>query len=309
MKLCRIASVVIFLSTLCQGTVFGQASGGLTFNGTNQYVDFGSATNLGSITFTLETWFNWTGLGSTASTGGGGVQAIPLIAKLLAEADGSNQDGNYFIGIRPTDRVLVADFEEGATGASPGLNHAVAGVTPVTTNIWHHAAVTYDGSSWSIYLDGVLDATLFVGQPPRWDSIQHAALASALNSAGSASGFFSGTLDEVRIWNYARSSSQIASNLSRTIASAPGLLGRWSLDEGTGTVANDSSGNGVNGTLVNGPLWTQGYSFAVPPSVTLTNPVDGAVFFPPATLTLQASASDTDGSVVLVEFYAGTTKL
>src|SRR5204862_2961001 len=45
------------------------------------------------------------------------------------------------------------------------------------------------------------------------------------------------------------------------------------------------------------------------PSVSLTNPVDGAVFFQPVTLTLQASASDTDGSVVRVEFYAGTTKL
>lgn len=35
-----------------------------------------------------------------------------------------------------------------------------------------------------------------------------------------------------------------------------GLVGYWRLDESGGTVANDSSGNGLHGTLVNGPVWT-----------------------------------------------------
>lgn len=35
-----------------------------------------------------------------------------------------------------------------------------------------------------------------------------------------------------------------------------GLMAHWALDEGTGTVATDSSGNGNTGTLVNGPTWT-----------------------------------------------------
>jgi hypothetical protein len=34
-----------------------------------------------------------------------------------------------------------------------------------------------------------------------------------------------------------------------------GLVGYWSFDDGTGTIASDSSGNGNNGTLVNGPTW------------------------------------------------------
>ena len=37
-----------------------------------------------------------------------------------------------------------------------------------------------------------------------------------------------------------------------------GLVGYWSLDEGNGQTANDSSGNGNNGTLTNGPKWTTG---------------------------------------------------
>ncbi len=37
-----------------------------------------------------------------------------------------------------------------------------------------------------------------------------------------------------------------------------GLVGWWSFDEGTGTVAIDSSGNGHDGTLVDGPTWIDG---------------------------------------------------
>src|SRR5439155_26862278 len=97
--------------------------------------------------------------------------------------------------------------------------------------------------------------------------------------------------------------------MSRTTCSAPGLLGRWSPDETSGTVAADSSGAGPNGTLFNGPVWTTGYPFSSPPSVTLTNPAAGATFFMPVNINLGASASDVDGFVAKVEFYAGANKL
>jgi len=37
-----------------------------------------------------------------------------------------------------------------------------------------------------------------------------------------------------------------------------GLVGYWTFDEGSGTTANDSSGNGNTGTLVNNPTWLTG---------------------------------------------------
>ena len=43
------------------------------------------------------------------------------------------------------------------------------------------------------------------------------------------------------------------------------------------------------------------------PAVSLTGPANGATFTAPATITLTATASDTDGTVTTVEFYAGTT--
>src|SRR5439155_1007442 len=88
---------------------------------------------------------------------------------------------------------LVADFEEGAGQPSPGLNHPVAGATIVTSNVWHHAAATYDGTTWRLFLDGNQDGTLVVSRSPRSDSIQHAGLATAMDSTGTAPGLGTAT--------------------------------------------------------------------------------------------------------------------
>ncbi|MFA5386522.1 MAG: LamG-like jellyroll fold domain-containing protein [Candidatus Paceibacterota bacterium] len=51
----------------------------------------------------------------------------------------------------------------------------------------------------------------------------------------------------------------IGSNLSLSpITNTSGLVGYWKLDEGTGTVASDSSGNNNACTLTSGPTWITG---------------------------------------------------
>jgi concanavalin A-like lectin/glucanase superfamily protein/Big-like domain-containing protein/K319-like protein len=241
----------------------GQASfagTALQFNGSSQYVTFGAAQpGLGASTFTLECWFKRMGAGVATSTGSGGVTAVPLVTKGRAEAEGSNVDMNYFLGIDGTTGKLVADFEEGpSTGGTLGLNHPVSGNTVVTSSVWHHAAATYDGQTWKLYLDGVLDGTLTlaVPRPPRSDSIQHAGLATALNSTGVAAGFFQGVLDEARIWNVARSQADIQSTMNQEITTVPtGLLGRWGMNEGSGLTVYNTVAGAVNGTAIGGPTW------------------------------------------------------
>src|SRR5690349_18273028 len=249
----------LFAAGASRVSAAGAPDFGLSLNGSSQYATFGAAPGLGASQFTLELWFRRTGAGVGTSTGTGGIaSAIPLITKGRAEAENSNVDMNYFLGIDATSGRLVADFEEGATGASPGLNHPVTGTTAVTQNVWHHAAATYDGSSWRLYLDGVLDGTLSVGQPPRADSIQHAAIGSALTSTGAAAGFFQGQVDEVRIWNVARSAGELAGSRFDELTSGTGLIGRYGLNEGSGSSVGTSVGS-VNGTTVAGPTWVAGF--------------------------------------------------
>jgi len=281
---------------------------GLRFTGTSGYVTFGNNAALGLPAFTIETWFRRDGAGATASTGSGGVTAIPLVTKGYAEADGSNVDMNYFLGLRGTDGVLVADFEEGAGGATPGLNHPVIGVTPIAAGSgWRHAAATYDGVTWRLYLDGNLEATLAVGQPPQSASIQHAGLGTALNSTGVTSGAFAGALDETRVWNLARTQAEIQGAINTPIPGAqPGLVARWGMNEATGGTIASSAGTPVSGTLTgSGVGWTDGAPF----NITSTPPAAPSGTFAAALDhdRVQVSWTDASGDETSFEIERSTT--
>lgn len=276
-------------------------SGGLYFNGVNEYAALGDATPLKLSTFTLETWFRRVGEGVPATTGVGGVTAAPLITKGREQADQSNLDLNYFLGIR-ADGVLVADFED----SNLGINVPVIGSTEVPLDEWHHVAATFDGTTWKLYLDGNLEATRdAAGLVPRADSIQHAAIATAMNSNGVPAGYFNGYLDEVRIWNGARSQSQLRASLNFEIASDTGLVARWAMTEGSGSLITSTAAGSLAGNLVNAPFWSAGQTFTnnVKPDVAITSPAGGTRYLVGAPILIQASANDPDGSIQQVEFF------
>lgn len=286
-------------------------TGGLFFDGADDYVTFGNNSALGLAQFTLECWFRRDGTGVSSSSGSGGVSVVPLISKGRGENDSATFNCNYLFGIRASDNVLAADFEEGPGGGDVGLNHPVAGTTPITSGVWHHAAATYDGTTWRLYLDGNLEATLVVGQPPAFDTIQHAAIGAALNSTGTREGGFLGAIDEVRVWNVARTGTEIAGTKDSSIVSSTGLVARFGMDESTGTTLSSTSVTAINGTLTNGPVWVDGKTLAtnVLPTVVITQPASGITVNPGDDVSFEATASDLDGTVTKVEFYDGGTKI
>ena len=239
-----------------------------------------------------------------AQAASGIADAIPLVTKGRGEADSpANLNMNYFLGIDADTGTLIADFEDAATGG----NHPVSGTAVITSNVWHHVAVTYSSPTWNLYLDGALDRTLTLGGTftPEASSIQHAGVGTAMNSSGSAAGFFDGIIDEARIWNVARSQTQIQASKNLEIGSpTAGLRGRWGFNEGSGTNAPDSSGRGITGTLVGGAAWAPGFVPPVgPPTVSLDSPSDGAIGTTTSP-TLAVTGTDPDGGLpVDVQFF------
>ena len=70
---------------------------------------------------------------------------------------------------------------------------------------------------------------------------------------------YNGALDEIRIWNVARSQGQIQSQMFFELnGSEPGLVGCWKLNEGFGTTAADNSPLGNTAIMYNGPTWVSG---------------------------------------------------
>jgi hypothetical protein len=295
--------------TWTTGTPFS-FTGGLQLNGSSQYVTMGASPGLRSPQFTLELWFRRTAAGVGIDTGNGGIaSAIPLITKGRAESETAAADINYFFGIDATSGRLVADFEESAAGASPSLNHPITGNTVVTSNVWHHAAATYDGTTWRLYLDGAADGSLVVGQPANTAVTSPTAIGSSLQSSGlpaTAGGFFAGQIDEARLWTTARSQGQIQATMNSAVSAAPGLVGSWHLDDGAGTSAIDTSGSGNTGTTVNSPAWTSGMLLGAAPA-NQAPVVDSVVMDQSSprtndTLTATVAAHDPDGDALTTSY-------
>jgi len=65
----------------------------------------------------------------------------------------------------------------------------------------------------------------------------------------------------------------------------------------------------VNKEVIPGTQLYPPISSNIPPNVVLTSPATGAVFVATSTVNLSADASDLDGAIIRVDFYAGATKV
>ena len=85
--------------------------------------------------------------------------------------------------------------------------------------------------------------------------------------------YFEGVLDEVRLWNTARSQAEIEADMYLALTGdEDGLVGYWPLDQGARAVAPDLTGANVHGTLEDGVYWSEA---AAPLTVDATTDIDG----------------------------------
>jgi hypothetical protein len=114
----------------------------------------------------------------------------------------------------------------------------------ITQEEWFHLAATYDGMQLKAFVNGVDKGT----------KKMTAALATTMTplTAGGANAryFFSGSIDELRVWNVARTGAEIQATMSiRLTGHEPGLIGYWRFDEASGTAAKDATSSGNDATL------------------------------------------------------------
>ena len=144
-------------------------------------------------------------------------------------------------------------YESGGlhAGASPtSVNDALGYTWAPVLGAWHHVAFTFERATLAqaLYVDGALVASGTAPSAPTYDA--HPFYIGADVDNGGANGFFNGQIDEVRIWTSVRRIEDIGGDLRTcTPGSFTGLGGYWPLDEGSGQLAADVSGNANNGQL------------------------------------------------------------
>lgn len=139
-----------------------------------------------------------------------------------------------------------------------GENNDYQGSISVSDDQWHHVAVTYDGTDLFIYVDGVLDISA----------------STSLNTTGTilrigqravpeTGEYFAGTVDELRIWNTARTALELNSDKDHSVAAnSAGLVSYFKMDEGSNEVTKDEVSNNDVSIQDGTASWTNGAVFS-----------------------------------------------
>ena len=122
-----------------------------------------------------------------------------------------------------------------------GCEAAYSDSRDLQLNQWQHLASTYDGSSIAIYRNGTL-----VANSPHSG---HVGVGEYI-LFGIWDTSFCGLIDEVRLWDVARSQARIQSDMVRVLrGDEPGLVGYWRFNEGSGQEVHDLAGYDNYGRL------------------------------------------------------------
>ena len=138
---------------------------------------------------------------------------------------------------------ISADLSNGTTSSRGGITSADA----LPLGAWTHVAATYDSAILRLYLNGSVVAQSNVSKVVTPSSPNAPfSIGEGISPDGRSSlSSFMGLISQARLWRVARSPEQIQQGMKEGIPSnRTGLVGNWLLDEGSGAVAKDSSGNG-----------------------------------------------------------------
>src|SRR3954469_12091650 len=114
---------------------------------------------------------------------------------------------------------------------------------------WHHFAASFDDPHklLKLYIDGQLAGTATTTASISYTGLGANTVIGRQGNAGTTNDF-TGVIDEVRVYSYAISAAEVAQLY--------GLIGRWPLNETSGTIARDSTIFGRDGALTGAAGWS-----------------------------------------------------
>lgn len=215
----------------------------VNFDGVDDNINFKNQFSLDSGHFSIEAWVK-----SNATNG----NTQTIVSKHLSP----NATDGY--DLRLVNNLISFNWN----------NTSIVAAHAIDTNRWYHIAVTFDGTNYKLYIDGILDKTTS-GTNPTSNSVDFIIGAMSQNTY-TPYNYYNGWIDELRIWNTELTENQIRQMMNQEIINDgntvkgviipknisglnwTNLAGYYQMNQAS-DVSNgylvDKSGNSINGKL------------------------------------------------------------
>ena len=194
----------------------------LDFDGVNDYAQ--ASNEITAYPFTLECWVKFDVVGTAQN--------------IVAISDSTINSKAFQLRKNTSNNIVLR---------SQGFI-TTTGTSTVPANTWVHVAGVFEtDTNKMLYVNGVLEATQTSNVVFNTSSDQ---VVFGIASSFTISDPLNGKLSDVRVWNTARTATEILDNYNkRLIGNETGLVGYWKLSEGISAIAKDFTSNANDATI------------------------------------------------------------
>ncbi len=213
----------------------------LVFTGRHSRVDVPYSSDYKTPRFTVELWVY--------------VESLRPFTPLLASTSTNewNTADGYSLKFE-SDKVYL----RAAKASNLAIGYSAPFIPPLRR--WTHLAGTYDGAVGRVYVDGQLLIEK-VDAVPIWYGMRGLVFGAGYHSLWGGESHFQGRMDEIRIWDHARTKVAIQKTMNQELfGNEEGLVGYWNFETPRTTLVEDASSNDNHGLLSGGV----GYIAATP---------------------------------------------
>lgn len=222
----------------------------ISFDGVNDYLDFGNIYDDLELPFTISAWVY---IDNTAD--------LPGPVFTTQDNDPNIYNGFWFF---VSTNSIIFEFGDGLGSDNPAFRKGKIAPVSNMQNRWNHiCGVMRSATSIDIYVNGINIG----GSPsggsnfPMSSNFPGDVTKVGYHFSNATEYHFKGLMDEVRLFNRALTETEIRQQMCKKLTgNETGLIGYWNFDETTGNTLIDKSPNGFDGQLINNP--TRVYSGA-----------------------------------------------
>lgn len=199
-------------------SIGGYINGSGSFNGSSSKIDLGNNSSNNSSVISVSLWFKTAGHSGAAT--------------LINNGGANGGETGYFLGLNSNGTIK---FEAGTGTVNGAVNYA--------DSQWHQIVLTLNSGAYNIYVDGNTTPVI-TGSGAFTTTATRPTWIGQFSYDPSAIEFFNGSIDQVRLYNVALSSSDVAALNLETAATAT-TAAFPSGQTATATYTMDTSANGL----------------------------------------------------------------